>query len=1025
MTSDSSINPVDVNKTNKHVIQPPTFTWPAIRTYVTTRFSSLWVGKEERALYSWNEILNPFQPLVEMNLHQWNFFLLGFLAWTWDALDFFATSLNLSNIAKEFDVTVKDVSWGITLVLMLRTVGAVIFGAIGDTRGRKWPYIINLFSLIVIQLGTGFVTTYQQFLGLRALFGVAMGGIFGICAAEALGDAPKKARGVLSGIFQEGYAFGYLLAVIFQRALVDTTPHGWRSFFWFSAGPPVLLIIWRFFTPETDSYQRQRAQFQEGATDKDSKVKEFKSQAKAALKQYWLIIIYLILMMTGFNFSSHGSQDLYPTMLTTQYGYGANASTVVNVCANLGALVGGIIIGHLSTFIGRRTAILSANIITCAFIYPWAFRPMWVTAFFMQFGVQGAWSVVPIHLSELSPPQFRAFVAGVSYQLGNLVSSASSTIEATISERFIINAEKGIYDYGKTMAIFMAAVMVYLTFVVFFGPENRGADLGSETSEVYIEDYEVHEKTNIKETEIKTKIQEIHTIAAISMTLNSGISPVEKDKHVIQPPTFTWPAIRTYFTTRFSSLWVGKEERALYSWNEILNPFQPLVELNLHQWSFFFLGFFAWTWDALDFFTTALNLSNIAKEFDVTVKDVSWGITLVLMLRPVGAIIFGAFGDTVGRKWPYIANLFLLVVIQLGTGFVTNFKQFMGLRALFGVAMGGIFGICAAEALSDAPQRARGVLSGIFQEGYAFGYLLAVIFQRALVDTTPHGWRSFFWFSAGPPVLLIIWRFFTPETDSYQRLRAQFQEGAANKDSKVKEFKSQAKASLKQYWLIIIYLILMMSGLNFSAHGSQDLFPTMLTKQYGLDPDASTVVNVCANLGALIGGIIIGHLSTYIGRRTAILSANIITSAFIYPWAFKPSGVTAFFMQFGVQGAWSVVPIHLSELSPPQFRAFVSGVTYQIGNLISSASATIEATLGERFPIDPANEVYDYAKTMAIFTGAVTVYLIIVMLLGPENRGADLSGGSDSYVEDGQADDSEDEKSDNNKTEIKTKVQEV
>ena len=494
---------------NKHIIQPPKFTWPVIRKYVITRFTSLWVGREELSQYCWNQILNPFQPLVHVNLHQWNFFLLGFLAWTWDALDFFATSLNFKNIAEDLDVSIKDVSWGLTLVLMLRTVGAVIFGSIGDYKGRRWPYMINLGLLVVIQIGTGFVKTYEAFLGTRAAFGVAMGGLYGICAAEALSDAPTTARGVLSGLFQEGYAFGFLLATVFQRAISDTTPHGWRSLFWFSAGPPVILIIWRFFTPETDSYQHQHERFEAGADAKHSKVKEFKAEANVALKNYWLIIIYLVFMMAGFNFSSHGSQDLYTTLMQKQYGFGEDRTTVVNVCANLGAITGGVIIGHLSTFIGRRTAIIIANIFTAAFIYPWAFKPMWVTAFFMQFGVQGAWGVIPSHLSELSPPQFRAFVTGVSYQLGNLVSSASSTIEATIGERFPIDIEEGIYDYGKTMAIFCAAVIVYLTIIVFLGPENRNAELGVERDDVY-EVYdsdqgtlvvpEIYEKTHKYET---------------------------------------------------------------------------------------------------------------------------------------------------------------------------------------------------------------------------------------------------------------------------------------------------------------------------------------------------------------------------------------------------------------------------------------------------------------------------------------------------------------------------------------------
>ncbi|KAG7666258.1 uncharacterized protein J8A68_000211 [[Candida] subhashii] len=424
---------------NKHLIQAPEFTWPVIRKYFGTRISSLWVGKEELAQHSWNEILNPFQPL--------------------------------------------DVSWGLTVVLMLRTVGALIFGAIGDMKGRKWPYIANLSLLVAIQCGTGFVTNFKMFLGTRAAFGIAMGGLYGICAAEALSDAPTAARGVLSGLFQEGYAFGFLLATVFQRAISDTTPHGWRSLFWFSAGPPVILIIWRFFTPETDTYQHIAAKRASAASGNHSKFANFKTEASYALKNYWLIIIYLVFMMAGFNFSSHGSQDLYPTLLQEQYHYGKDKKTVVLVCSKLGALAGGVIVGHFSSIIGRRTAILIANIFSLAFIYPWAFQPTWVTAFFMQFGIQGAWSVVPIHLSELSPPQFRAFVMGVSYQLGNLVSSASATIEATIGEKFLL--PDGTHDYAKTMAIFVAAVVVYLFVVVLLGPEIRNAELGIEREEVY------------------------------------------------------------------------------------------------------------------------------------------------------------------------------------------------------------------------------------------------------------------------------------------------------------------------------------------------------------------------------------------------------------------------------------------------------------------------------------------------------------------------------------------------------------
>ena len=463
-----------VHTHNKHIIRPPKFTSKAIKRYIKTRFTSLWVGWDELKLHNWYEVVNIFHPLAGMTLHQWNFFFMGFWGWTWDAFDYFITSLNVSKIAADLDVKTKDVTWGITLVLMLRTVGALIFGAIGDNFGRKWPYIINLVLLMALQIGCGFVQTFKQFLAVRALFGIAMGGIFGICAADALEDAPKKARGVLSGIFQEGYAFGYLLAVCFQRAF-DETPDTWRNMFYFSAGVPVIFIAWRFMNPETDTYKRQQERMKEGALAKQSnhaRFAEFVSEAKKALKIYWLIILYLILLMSGFNFSSHGSQDLYPTMLGETYHFGTDKSTVVNVCANLGALVGGIVIAHLSTFIGRRTAILIGNVFAAAFIYPWAFKPMWVTAFFMQFGIQGSWGVVPIHISELSPPQFKTFVTGVAYQLGNLVSSASSTIEATINDT--------LHDYGKTMAIFIGAVLGYLMLIVFIGPENKGADLSIE-----------------------------------------------------------------------------------------------------------------------------------------------------------------------------------------------------------------------------------------------------------------------------------------------------------------------------------------------------------------------------------------------------------------------------------------------------------------------------------------------------------------------------------------------------------------
>ncbi|XXZ97643.1 hypothetical protein QA089_000119 [Meyerozyma guilliermondii] len=488
----SSIHSSVYHDHNKHIMQPPKFTSRAIAKYFKTRFTTLVPSKEELKGVTKTDVFFPFKVLGELNRRQWNFYLIGLAGWTWDAFDFFAVSLNVANIAESLNESHKSITWGITLVLMLRAVGAVIFGLWGDRYGRKWPYIVNMFLLVVLQIGTGFVQTYKQFLGVRALFGIAMGGMFGNCAACALDDCPPKARGFISGMFQQGYALGYLLVVVFQRAITDTTEKGWRSLFWFSAGPAVLFMIWRFFTPETDTFLRQQDRRRASREKEPLKIYQFSSEGKEAMRKYWLVVIYSVLMMAGFNFMSHGSQDLYPTMLTVQYGYGADRSAVTNSVANLGAIFGGMVFGHISTFIGRRLAIIIACILGGAMIYPWAFiKGSGINAgvFFLQAGVQGAWGVIPIHLSELSPPEYRSFVAGTAYQLGNLCSSASSTIEATIGQKFPLRGEEGdVYDYAKVMAIFIACVFVYVILITFFGPENRGAAMGVERDEYLVED---------------------------------------------------------------------------------------------------------------------------------------------------------------------------------------------------------------------------------------------------------------------------------------------------------------------------------------------------------------------------------------------------------------------------------------------------------------------------------------------------------------------------------------------------------
>lgn len=453
------------------------------------------------------------------------------------------------------------------------------------------------------------------------------------------------------------------------------------------------------------------------------------------------------------------------------------------------------------------------------------------------------------------------------------------------------------------------------------------------------------------------------------------ISPVAVPAHESHAPEHM--SAGRYVATRFSTLKPPM--------NKAPNPISLLRMLSRKQWAFFFVAFFAWTWDAFDFFTVSLTVTPLAKSFDKTNADITWGITLVLMLRSVGSIIFGIAADRYGRKWPFIINNILFIILELGTGFSQTYTQFLACRALFGIAMGGLYGNAAATALEDCPEAARGLISGMLQQGYAFGYLLATAFSRGLVDTTSHGWRPLFWFGACPPVLIIVFRLCLGETDQFnERMAVRETNGNISKT-----FVAEGKVALKRHWLLLCYLVLLMAGFNFMSHGSQDLYPTMLTNQYNFSANQVTVTQVVANLGAMTGGTVIGYCSQIFGRRFSIMFISVIGGALLYPYTFTSSNAViaaAFFEQFCVQGAWGVIPIHLMELSPGSFRTFIVGTSYQLGNLVSSASSTIEATIGERFPLPPKGKTlrYNYGIVICIFMGCVYAYVLLLTFVGPE-----------------------------------------
>jgi SHS family lactate transporter-like MFS transporter len=299
----------------------------------------------------------------------------------------------------------------------------------------------------------------------------------------------------------------------------------------------------------------------------------------------------------------------------------------------------------------------------------------------------------------------------------------------------------------------------------------------------------------------------------------------------------------------------------------------------------------------------------IATTFKKEPSSITWGITLTLMLRSVGAVIFGILGDRFGRKYPYIANLVLLIILEMSTGFVQTFSQFLAVRALFGIAMGGMYGNASATALEDAPIAARGLLSGLLQEGYAFGYLLAAVFNLAITGHNPYGWRALYWFGAGPPVLLILWRLYLPETDAFKEMQKERRE--AGHENVAKGFIKQAGPTLRNHGFRLIYLVLLMAGFNFMSHGSQDLYPTFLQRQLGFSVGKTTVVTVVANIGAICGGAFIGHMSTFVGRRLSIICASLLGAAIVPAWILvRNNGIMAavFFEQFFVQGAWGYFP---------------------------------------------------------------------------------------------------------------------
>ncbi len=413
--------------------------------------------------------------------------------------------------------------------------------------------------------------------------------------------------------------------------------------------------------------------------------------------------------------------------------------------------------------------------------------------------------------------------------------------------------------------------------------------------------------------------------------------------------------------------------------------FGELRRLNPVQRSTFAACFLGWTLDAFDFFLLTVCLKAIAADFHVGIKQIAEAIFWTLVMRPLGALIFGVLAERIGRRPTLILNIICFSVFELASAFAPTLTSFLICRALFGVAMGGEWGVGAALALESLPASGRGFFSGILQEGYVVGNLLAgalywLLFPHLHGTGMLTGWRVMFMIGALPALLAFYMQFKVEESpiwlEAEQRRRA---EGAGKGSVDFSHF--------LKFLPTFLFLVLLMTCFNSFSHGTQDLYPTLLERDHGLAPSTTGLLIVIANIGALVGGIFCGAMSERIGRRKMIIIAALCAIPVIPLWAWSHTApmlaLGGFLMQFAVQGAFGVIPAHLNELSPGPVRAVFPGFAYQLGNLCSSRNGVFQAALAQRFSGGALNTVMSYT----VVVGAIAIALVTG--LGREARGED------------------------------------
>ena len=383
-------------------------------------------------------------------------------------------------------------------------------------------------------------------------------------------------------------------------------------------------------------------------------------------------------------------------------------------------------------------------------------------------------------------------------------------------------------------------------------------------------------------------------------------------------------------------------------------------------------AFLSWTLDAFDFFILIFTFDDVAKAFGVSVKSITVAITLTLATRALGAFIFGRLADKYGRKPILMLVVLLYSVFEAASGFAWSFASFLVIRAAFGIAMGGEWGIGSSLAMETIPDRWRGWVSGLLQAGYPLGYFLATLLFGFAYSHL--GWRGMFFVGASPAILVFFINSQVEESPAFRKIKSGKQVSALT--------------ILRSHGKLAIYAVVMMAAFNFFSHGTQDIYPKLyLAQQAHLSHATLTKIVLIYNVGAMLGGICFGFLSQKIGRRWAISLACVLSLCIVYTWSHSHTAavlaVAAFIMQFAVQGAWGVVPVHLNELSPAEIRGTFPGFVYQLGNFIASVNAPLQIAL--------AGAAKDYGFAHLLVAGTVAILLIILMIFGPEAKNVSMA----------------------------------